>query len=202
MIDPIAIPTDPTKPFPKWVSRLNAEGRVARKDYMIQEGIPGLCCFGYASASYEYDDRGRQTKVAFFGLDGAPCRCFDSFTGMTFLNDDVGNVIKTVYLGTKNEPCLNGSKVAGWLAEYDSLGRNSKLSFIDSEDRPCVDSRGVAGWNCSFVEGTGYTVSYFDLEGHETHQESVVEQDASQTISTQPAVNMALQKPISKHPSE
>ncbi len=101
------------------------------------DGLPVADLYGVTSNEIEYDQFGRVTLNARYGVDGTPVDISGVWATEITYDDELNHAVSTT-LDNNGEP-VDSNGFATVLTETDSLGNNTSISFFDSDGAVAFD---------------------------------------------------------------
>lgn len=122
---------------------------------------------GFSSREYEFE-RGKWTKVSYYGIDGSlVLRHDEGYAVVERDYDERGQYIASRYYDENYERVIsNKYNCSGFLYGYDAQGNETDTWYIGTDGKPMVrKDRGYAHYHEEFDSyGRTSTTSYFDVE--------------------------------------
>jgi hypothetical protein len=156
-------------------------------------GVDGKRCLvkdGYAKGTADYDHRGKQIRLAYFGLRDEPViNQSDGTHTVRNSYDGRGNCILWEYYGVDGQRCLTKDGYAKKTANYDDVGHQLEQvefdltgkstvqkynqrgwqieeAYLDETGSSTANKNGVTRWTVKYDEDANVTdMTYFDRDG-------------------------------------
>src|SRR5262245_38921335 len=100
----------------------------------------------------EYDERGNQTVVTYFGSDEKPTLMSDGFATMKSTYDARGNIIGQTFQGVDGEPIQHKNGYYGYKAEYDEHGNRRAVTYLGKDGKAAPIAAGYATFKADYDE--------------------------------------------------
>lgn len=117
---------------------------------------------GYHAWTRKYDDDGRETEAAFFGLQREPVLLSDGYHKKTVQYDAGGRETVKAYFGVDNNPILFASGFARETFLYDEKGNRKQFSYFGVDNKPIRCRDGFAKLVWTRKEGVEVELAAFD----------------------------------------
>jgi hypothetical protein len=123
----------------RFKARYDAAGHRIEEVYFDSAGQPAMRPdgpVGYHAWTRKYDERGRETEMAFFGLRREPVLHRDGYHRRTTGYNARGQDVETAYFGTDNKPILSAEGFARVTKLYDEKGNRKEFSYFGVDGKP------------------------------------------------------------------
>ncbi len=154
---------------PVFWKRVDSEGHVLELASLSSQGRPIVNREGYHRFTASYDERGKRSAQAYFGLRGEPV--FHRTTGQhrwTERHDERGNSLEGAHFGVRGEPILNRETgVHRFTARYDARGNRTAHANFGIEGEPVLGRLSDSHrWTASHDEGGRHLeLAHFGIDG-------------------------------------
>lgn len=97
----------------------------------------------WATLKLEYDEKGCDNFLSFYGPDGNPvCNKEEAIAGQRRVRDEKGYITEATFVDTEGKPCMARSGYSTHRLAYDSRGNMTSAEFFDAEGRPVTNKTG------------------------------------------------------------
>lgn len=125
-------------PITRYLVDYDDEGRYERVAYATFRNIKVTDEDMIHGKIYEYDDRGRTSKVTTIGLDGEPRGNSRGLAIRKYFWDDDDNLSSVEYLTVGEEPSSDGSGCPKFVLEYDKYGNKIAERYFSLDGEPML----------------------------------------------------------------
>lgn len=124
--------------------QFDEDGFLRKRIYAVDR-LPAVDETGIGGKQYEYDQRGRLSRIAYLDTAGNPDVNRYGIAGERFSYDDGGHVSRIEYYGEDGGLAANSMKYAAAACEYDGgSGNLRRIRYYDESRAPVITARGYA----------------------------------------------------------
>lgn len=133
------------------------------------DGRPTVNVHGVSKCVREYDKRGNEVKVSYYGTNETLVLSKEGNAGWIASFDDQGNEIARRFWGFEGQLVAIDDGYAGWNKSFNERGQLVRSVMIGADDKPIQGKDGVAEYYYEYYDnGNVKSVSYFGVNGEPT----------------------------------